>query len=184
MMTAASDQATRRIPTDRENLVTGAEHVDTSRESAGPKALTARDVMSTPVVTISAHKTLWDAWSLMYRVGLRRLVVLDGTRCVGVIDDRRLALEWPRGPSGELARKVRDVISGRVRCVLPDTPISELAGIMVRYHVEALPVVTPAGGVVGLVSASDLLLVLARHDDLVGPRSNPRSPDSGAAQTA
>jgi len=126
--------------------------------------LTAADIMSRPVLTISVGETLWEAWSLLYRSGLRHLVVVDGSRCVGVIDDRRIALEWPLSPSRDLARRVGQVITGRARCVLPDTAVPELARIMLRNRVDVLPVVTPTGDLTGLVSASDLLLVLAYQD--------------------
>lgn len=134
-----------------------------SRDQPG-RQLTAADVMSTPVVTISAQETVWDAWSVLYRSGVRHLVVLDGNRCVGVIDDRRIALEWPLGPSRDLARRVGHMLTGRVRCVLRDTPVSELARIMLRDRIDVVPVVTSRGDVIGLVSASDLLLVLAFAD--------------------
>lgn len=126
--------------------------------------LTAADIMSRPVLTISVGETLWDAWSLLYRSGLRHLVVVDGSRCVGVIDDRRIALEWPLSPSRDLARRVGQIITGRTWCVTPDTTAPELARIMLRGRLGALPVVTPTGDLTGLVSASDLLLVLASQD--------------------
>ena len=120
--------------------------------------------MSTPVVTISIRESLWDAWSLLYSSGLRHLVVVDGARCVGVIDDRRIALEWPLGPSRDPVRRVGQIIAGRARCVLPNTPVSSLARIMLRDRVDVLPVVTSTGELMGLVTASDLLSVLTRDE--------------------
>jgi CBS-domain-containing membrane protein len=124
--------------------------------------LTAAAVMSAPIVTVSVRETLWDAWGLLYRSGFRHLVVLDGSRCVGVLDDRRIALEWPLGDVRSLGhgRVVGDILHGRARCVLAGTPVSDLARIMLDQHLDALPVVTSKGDVVGLVSASDLIAVL------------------------
>jgi CBS domain-containing protein len=138
---------------------------DLSEEQRGEAELTAADIMSTPVVAVSVHDSVWDAWNALYRSDFHHLVVVDGTRCVGVIDDRRIALEWPRGPGHDLGRQVGQMIIGRVRCVLADTPVGELAGIMVKHHLDALPVVNPTGEVIGIVTAPDLLLILAyqRH---------------------
>jgi CBS domain-containing protein len=158
MTKSAGTTAANQNPTDR----VGAD--DTMSPDQPDRQLTAQDVMSTPVVTVSVQETVWDAWSVLYRSGLRHLVVLDGNRCVGVIDDRRIALEWPLGPSRDLARRVGHMLTGRVRCVLRDTPVSELARIMLRDRIDVVPVVTPSGDVIGLVSASDLLLVLAFQD--------------------
>lgn len=129
--------------------------------SASSNRLTAATVMSAPIVTVSIRETLWHAWSLLYRSGFRHLVVVDGSRCVGVLDDRRIALEWPLGPSRGTTRTVGDVITGRVRCVQPGTAVSDLASIMLDERIDALPVVNAKGDVVGLVTASDLLAVLA-----------------------
>jgi CBS-domain-containing membrane protein len=134
---------------------------DIERQQQSVADLTAADVMSAPVVSISVRNTLWDAWNALYNSGLRHLVVLDGNRCVGVIDDRRIALEWPLGPTRELGRPVGRLLPDRARSVLAETPISDLARIMLRDRVDVLPVVTSAGEVIGLVTASDLLLVLA-----------------------
>jgi CBS domain-containing protein len=158
MTKSAGTTAANQNPTDR------VEADDTMSPDQPDRQLTAQDVMSTPVVTVSVQETVWDAWSVLYRSGLRHLVVLDGNRCVGVIDDRRIALEWPLGPSRDLARRVGHMLTGRVRCVLRDTPVSELARIMLRDRIDVVPVVTPSGDVIGLVSASDLLLVLAFQD--------------------
>lgn len=125
--------------------------------------LTAADVMSTPVLTVSVEDTVWDAWNLLYRSGLRHLVVLDGARCVGVLDDRRIALEWPRGPSEDLARPIGQLIMGRTRRVLPETPVGEIARLMLRDHTDALPVVNTHGQLIGIITTRDLLLVLAFH---------------------
>jgi CBS-domain-containing membrane protein len=123
--------------------------------------LTAADIMSTPVVTISVGDSVWNAWGLLYRSGLRHLVVLDGNRCVGVLDDRRIALEWPRGPGRDLGGRVGELVTGRARCVLPGTPVKDLARLMLRDRADAVPVVDGQGRLIGIVTSRDLLLVLA-----------------------
>jgi CBS domain-containing protein len=124
----------------------------------------AAQVMSTPVVTVSKDETLWDAWGLLYRSGLRHLVVLDGLRCIGVIDDRRIVAEWPLAPGAPYRRTVGQVISRRCRVVVPATPITVVARIMLDEHADAVPVVTDRGDILGLVTATDIVNVVACGD--------------------
>jgi acetoin utilization protein AcuB len=127
-------------------------------------ALTAADVMSAPVITVSASDTLWTAWGLIYRAGFRHLVVVDGTRCVGVLDDRHIVLAWPFGPLGKHQTGVGDVIARGVHCVLPDTPVPTVAEIMLTERTDAVPVVNGRGEILGLITVGDMLTVLAgRH---------------------
>ncbi|MFL6240267.1 MAG: HPP family protein [Actinomycetes bacterium] len=125
---------------------------------------TAADVMSAPVVTVSVHDTVWKAWGLLYRSGLRHLVVVDGVRVRGLIDDRRITAEWPLGPIGPHRRMVGDVVGRRVHCVLPETPARIVAEIMLDDRTDAVPVVTERGEILGLITTSDLLRELVGRD--------------------
>jgi CBS domain-containing protein len=51
--------------------------------------------------------------------------------------------------------KVRDVMSTRLVTVLPETPIKELTGLLIRNRIGGVPVTDPEGRVLGIVSESD-----------------------------
>jgi CBS domain-containing protein len=53
--------------------------------------------------------------------------------------------------------QVRDVMTTGPVTVTPSTPIKEVASMLVRLQVGALPVVTPRDGAVGVVTETDLL---------------------------
>jgi CBS domain-containing protein len=53
--------------------------------------------------------------------------------------------------------QVRDVMTAGPVTVTPSTPIKEVAGLLVKLQVGAVPVVTPRDGVVGIVTETDLL---------------------------
>jgi CBS-domain-containing membrane protein len=53
--------------------------------------------------------------------------------------------------------QVRDVMTAGPMTVTPSTPIKEVASMLVRLQVGALPVVTPRDGVMGTVTETDLL---------------------------
>jgi acetoin utilization protein AcuB len=127
---------------------------------------TAADIMSSPVVTVSPTDSVWTAWALLYRCGLRHLVVVEGGRCIGVIDDRRICAEWPLLQAGQHRGTVAEVLPRRTRCVLSSTPLGILARIMLHDHIEAVPVVGPTAEILGLVTISDLLRELVMTPDM------------------
>jgi CBS domain-containing protein len=59
---------------------------------------------------------------------------------------------------------VKDVMTAEVVAVRQDTTFKELAAVLRRYRVSALPVVDDAGRVIGVVSEADLLAKEALAD--------------------
>lgn len=53
--------------------------------------------------------------------------------------------------------KAQDVMTPTVITVPPDMPVKEVAALMTDRHISGVPVVTPNGEMVGIVSQSDLL---------------------------
>ena len=129
--------------------------------SAPVRVVVAGDVMSAPTVSIRPTTTVWAAWSLMLRTGLRHLVVSTPEGCVGVIDDRTVFAEWPMGPLALRRRTVRELVRPRTTCVLPDTDLRRVAQVMVDEAIDAVPVVDPDGRLVGIVTGSDIARAVA-----------------------
>ena len=123
--------------------------------------LLAREVMTAPVVTVSARDSLWSAWTMLHGYGLRHVVVVRGNRCIGVLDDRQIALQWPLGALQGHPVTAGEVVRPRVRSVQGDTPVTVVAQIMLDECVDAVPVVSARGEIHGLVTVSDLLALLA-----------------------
>ena len=59
---------------------------------------------------------------------------------------------------------MRDVAAGRVRCARPQDAITTVAAIMRDDATDAVPVINGRGSVVGVVTATDILDVLAGYD--------------------
>ena len=59
---------------------------------------------------------------------------------------------------------VKDVMTTQVVAVRRETPFKEMAAVLRRYRVSALPVVDDAGRVIGVVSEADLLAKEALAD--------------------
>ena len=60
-------------------------------EAKDPKTIKIRDVMSTPVISVSPEEDVVDAAQLMTRSGVRRLVVMKGNKLVGILTSDDLA---------------------------------------------------------------------------------------------
>lgn len=129
--------------------------------TAPGRAVVARDVMSTPALSISPTTSVWTAWSMMMRTGLRHLAVAQGDECLGILDDRSVFAQWPMGPLALRRRTVRELVRPYATCVLPDTSLQALAQAMVGDAVDALPVVAADGRLVGIVTGSDLARAVA-----------------------
>ncbi len=67
--------------------------------------------------------------------------------------------------------EVRDVMTADPVTVTPATSIKDLAGILVTQRIGALPVLTPHGRPVGLVTEADLLRKEQLQRDPDGPHS-------------
>lgn len=125
------------------------------------RAVAACDVMSAPTVSIPPTTSVWTAWSLMMRTGLRHLVVAADGKCVGVIDDRAVFAQWPMGPLALRRHTVRELARPATTCVLPGTDLRLVAQAMVDNAVDAVPVVTAEGRLVGIVTGSDVARAVA-----------------------
>jgi CBS-domain-containing membrane protein len=56
-----------------------------------------------------------------------------------------------------MTMKARDIMTREVITVRPETPVRDIAALMVEKHISGLPVVTADGMVVGILSEADLM---------------------------
>lgn len=61
--------------------------------------------------------------------------------------------------------KVADLMQSDVTTIAPDASIAELVQTLADSRVSGLPVVSPAGRVIGVVSATDVLQTAAEQSD-------------------
>lgn len=124
------------------------------------------DIMTREVTTVFPEENLTELMATMQDCGFRHLPVVDDGKLVGLVTERDLL--WlsvsPFEPgadtrSASFAEQnfVSRVMITDVVTVKADTPAREAVGLMVRNKIGALPVVDEAGGVVGIVTTSDIL---------------------------
>src|SRR5215475_13286640 len=115
------------------------------------------DIMSSKLVTLSAHHTFGQAVQLMTDSPFRHFLVIhaDG-RLAGVFSDRDVLRALGRTPNWQ-AKNVSGVMTHKVFTVTPETPLSVAAAEMLSRRINCLPVVGNDGKVCGILTSTDLL---------------------------
>jgi tRNA nucleotidyltransferase (CCA-adding enzyme) len=124
--------------------------------------LLARDVMTTPVKSISADATVSEAERSMTTYGVNVLPVVDAKdRYVGMISREvvQKALFHQLG-----AQRVGDLAGSGHYSALPDTPFHDIETRMIELNQRFVPVLSD-GKTVGVITRTDLLRSL--HEDVL-----------------
>ncbi len=133
-----------------------------------PQERRVRDWMATDPITISSSTTLPEAYWLMVENNIRRLLVVDKDRLVGIVtmDDLRgsfhseiIAINPLKVNEMLSELPVRQLMSKDPITITPTATVVEAARKMLEHKISTLPVVD-GGKVVGIITESDLFRVL------------------------
>ncbi|WP_338729561.1 CBS domain-containing protein [Haladaptatus sp. DJG-WS-42] len=115
-----------------------------------------RDVMSTPLETISKGATVMEAAKQMREKDINALVVETTPRAIISSTDVLDAVADGRDIS---TLTVADVMTTNVETATPTLYMEEVAAMMTSYGIKHLPVVD--GDYVGMVSSTDVMAYLS-----------------------
>jgi acetoin utilization protein AcuB len=127
-----------------------------------------REWMRASPVTILSSATLPDAHWLMVEIKIRRLLVVDDGRLVGIVtmEDLRGAIRPEIIAINPLKMNtifselpIRQLMSRDPITIPPTASVMEAAQTMLENRISTLPVVD-SGNVVGIITESDLFRVL------------------------
>jgi CBS domain-containing protein len=136
-----------------------------------------KDVMTSPVVTVTPTTRLKQVAALLVRHGFNAVPVVDEGELVGIVseadlvrlesspDPRAHALRWPAPVTG-VPHLVGEVMTREVLALPADADAAEAVRLMLDRGVKSIPVVLGCR-VVGIVTRRDLLGVLARSDPAI-----------------
>jgi CBS domain-containing protein len=141
-------------------------------------ALTAADLMTTPVMTIPEKTTLREAARLLLRSSVSGAPVVDVTgRCLGVLSSSDF-VSWAGEDGEEISfiapwgeripvenfpdKEIRHYMTSQPVAVSPGIPIGELAEKMVGAHIHRVLVVVDRDRPCGIVSSTDILAAVMR----------------------
>ena len=130
-------------------------------------------------VSVPADATLGDALRVMRARRIRHLPVVEGGEVVGMISDRDLRLAMPSPLGMESAEDVAaaertpvaDIMARVPITVGPFDTVEDAAVRMRRQRVGSLPVVDAAGGLLGILTESDILQAFVEILTASGPSS-------------
>ena len=121
----------------------------------------ARDVMTSPPITVSSEETVSSARLILMRNSINAAPVVDGSgRLVGVVNRALLDRALYMGLEKE---KVSEVMERDFLTVSPDSPLSEVEEVIVERHQSFVPVVENEKPV-GVITRTDLLLNVYRKE--------------------
>lgn len=127
----------------------------------GEKLIKVSEVMSSPVVTISARNSLQECLDIMRENNVRRLPVVEGSKLVGIIvqHDIEKALRSP----GRISQTPVEWVMTKTELfvVSPEDNIIDAARLMKVRKISALPV-EEGGDLLGIITDTDLLGMLIK----------------------
>ncbi len=129
-------------------------------------------LMRLEVLTVPPDLPLEAAHKLMLRRGVRHLPVVSGHRLAGILSDRDILLASGRLKNGTYvypSLSVGEVMAVSPLSAEPGTPISDIAKTMVASKIDCVPIVIGHNDLVGLVTSTDLLLILTQMEEEAQP---------------
>jgi CBS domain-containing protein len=142
---------------------------------------TVADVMTTRVIAVKRSADYKEICGVLRRYRVSACPVInDAGKVVGVVSEADLLYKVadPSLPAGLIRLRWKLSEESKVNAITaaqlmtspavsidPEAPVAVAARIMQERHVRRLPVVSPDGGLVGIVSRTDLLSVFERPDD-------------------
>jgi len=136
-------------------------------------AILAKQIMSSPVVTLSLSAKLSDAWSIIQSQRFRHIPVLSPQgHLVGILSDRDLFRATIEVVSLEQARDkpqqkpIQQIMTRNVLSAGPETEIRGIASILFEERIGAMPIVTEQGDLIGILTRSDILRTVVNNAPL------------------
>jgi len=108
------------------------------------------------VWSVQPGDTVYDAIKMMADKDIGALVVLDGSKIVGMVTERDYARNVFLKGRASPQTLVGEIMARNVVCVEPDKSIEECMAIMSARRVRHLPVIND-GELLGIVSIGDLV---------------------------
>jgi acetoin utilization protein AcuB len=117
------------------------------------------DYMTPGPYCVAPHDLLLKAYALMREHEIRHLPVLRGSELVGALSDQDVNLAQRPQPAGSEQATVEDAMTTEPYAVAPDTPINQVARVMVKRKIGSA-VVLDRRQIVGVFTLTDALWAL------------------------
>lgn len=119
-------------------------------------AITARDMMTSPVKTIDPETTIEETGQLMYRYGHSGFPVAKDDKLLGIVTRRDLEKANHHGLGHA---PVKAYMSTKIVSIEPDTTEEEIQKMIIQHNIGRLPVVQD-GKLIGIVTRTNIIEML------------------------
>ncbi|MEM5828135.1 MAG: CBS domain-containing protein [Candidatus Aenigmatarchaeota archaeon] len=127
----------------------------------------AKDIMSTQIIFANLDESLYEISKKLTSHNISGLPVLDESgKIVGIISQTDIIKLLERfGEEKFKEIKAKDVIKRRKRLIVakPTTTLKTLLKLMIKHDISRIPIVDENKKVIGIVSKSDIIKLLASH---------------------
>ena len=110
-----------------------------------------------PLVSVGPDDTVFTALGLLAQHDIGALLVLEGSRLVGIFSERDYARKIILKGKTSKDTPVREIMSEKVSCVTLAQTVEECMALMTDKRVRHLPVLGPGDEVLGILSIGDLV---------------------------
>jgi CBS domain-containing protein len=128
----------------------------------------AAATMTRTVIVIPPEVPLDAAWGLMQTHRIRHLPVMRSGTLLGILSDRNVLLRATAGEGGSIIVPMMPVGAAMTPApftITADTPIGQIVRLFTERKIDAAPVLAASGRLVGLVTSTDLLLLLLEQNE-------------------
>ena len=118
------------------------------------------------ILSVGPEDSVFDAIKLMSYHNIGSLLVMENKELVGIMSERDYARKvFLKGRSSPNT-KVKDIMSTRVICAVPEQTVEEAMAVMTEKRVRHLPVLD-GGELVGVVSIGDLVNSIIKDQQFI-----------------
>ena len=128
-----------------------------------------KDILETKgndVWFIEPSALVFDAMKLMADKGIGALLVMEGSRLVGIISERDYARKIILQGRSSRSTDVREIMTSRVVYTEPERNIEECMALMTEKRIRHLPVMEK-GQVCGVISIGDLVKAIIAEQKFI-----------------
>lgn len=110
------------------------------------------------VISLTPPATIWEAACVMTKANCGSVLIVDTTgKMLGIVTERDLMTRVLAKALNPATTLVSEVMTRNPHCVGPDMKVSDAVLIMIERGFRHLPVVSPAGKILGVFSVRDAL---------------------------